>query len=160
MKSLPLWIGGLWLAGVLQAGASPHMALFGVAPDFLLIFGLTMSLHLPRPGATGIGFFAGMIYGGLAGANLTHYIISRSIACFATSWSRRLRLELNYPTVGATVLVGTVIARVFFMFTAAPQDVGGFLRDTIAEATYNGVLALPLYALVKRVMPQTSRRRI
>jgi rod shape-determining protein MreD len=160
MKSLPAIIGGLWLAGILQAGASPHMSLVGVAPDFLLIFGLGISLHTSRPGAAGVGFFAGLIYGGLAGANITHYIISRCVACFATSWSRRLRLELNYPTVAATIFTGTVIARIFFMFTAAPQDVGGFLRDTIAEATYNGVLALPLYALVKRVMPQTSRRRI
>lgn len=160
MRSIPWLIALLWLAGVLQSGVATHMTLLGVMPDFLLILCLLTSMYLNRPAAATLGFFVGLVSGGLVGANITHYIISRTVAGFGTSWSRRLRFELSYASVAATVFIGTVIARLIFMFTAAPQDVGGFLRDTIAEATYNGVLALPLYALVKRVMPQTSRRRI
>ena len=164
MKMLPWLLGGLWLFGVLQAGAAPHMyvqlSVFGATPDFLLIFSLVFSTALSRPGATALGFGAGLITGGLVAANLTHYIVSRTFTCFLASWSRRLRFELSYPTIATTVFLGTLIARILFMFTAAPRDVGLFLRDTIAEATYNGVLALPLYSLVKRVLPSPSRRRI
>ncbi len=151
---------GLWLAGVLQAGAAPHMAIMGVRPDLLLTFGLVFSLQLTRPGATGVGFFVGIIMGGLVGANLTHYIVSRMFACFCLGWSRRFRFELTYPAVGGSVFAGTMLAGLIFMFTAAPRDVGGFLGDTIIAATYNGVLALPLYALIRWVFPQPSRRRI
>lgn len=160
MRNFPWYVGGLWLAGVLLAGLSPHMEILGASPDFLLIYGIVFSTALTRPAATALGFAAGLITGGLVGANITHYILSRTFTCFLASWSRRLRFELSYPTIATTVFLGTLFARILFMFTAAPRDVGGFLRDTIAEATYNGVLALPLYGLVKRVLPTTSRRRI
>lgn len=156
-----LWIGiGLWLMGVLQAGLAPHLTLMGVRPDLLLVYGLVVSLHMTRPGSAGVGFFVGLIMGGLVGANLTHYVVSRTFACFCMGWSRRFRFELSYPSVIGFVFAGTLLANILFMFTAAPRDVGGFLRDTILAATYNGVLALPLYALMKRVLPQPSRRRI
>lgn len=156
-----LWIAlGMWLIGVLQSGLAPHMALMTVRPDLLLIYGLVVSLHMTRSGAAAVGFFVGLIMGGLVGANLTHYVVSRAFACFCMGWSRRFRFELSYLSVVGFVFAGTLIANLLFMFTAAPRDVGGFLRDTILAATYNGVLALPLYALMKRVLPQPSRRRI
>lgn len=160
MRAVPWLLAGLWLAGVVQAGVASHMSLFGIAPDFLLIYGLVVSSQLTRPGACGIGFLVGLISGGLVGANMTHYLFSRLIASFFASWSKRLRFELTFFSLAGIVFSGTLLARLLFMFTAAPPDVPLFLRDTIAEATYNGVLALPLYGLVKRVVPQSSRRRI
>lgn len=160
MKLLPWVVGGLWVAGVLQAGAAPHMAILGAQPDFLLVFAISFSLYLNRGGAAATGFYAGLIQGGLIGANLTHYIASRMISCFAASWSRRLRFEMTPATIAGTVFATTILASLIFMFTAAPRNLGGFLRDTIVAATYNGVLALPLYGLLSRVLPQPSRRRI
>ena len=90
--------------------------------------------------------------GALAGANLTHYVISRCIAGFVASWSRRLRFEMTPITVAISVAAVTVVAQIALMFIAAPTGIFGFLGDTIGSAMYNGVIAIPVYALLKRVL--------
>lgn len=142
----------LWIAAVLQQGLSPQVGLLGAQPDFLLVAVGALGLCLTRPSAAVAGFVAGVLQGALAGANLTHYVVSRTVAGFCTAWSRRLRFESTWLAVFMTIAMTTVVAQLLFMFTAAPRGIAEFLGDTIIQAMYNGVLAIPVYALLKRVL--------
>jgi hypothetical protein len=50
------------------------------------------------------------------------------------------------------VVGGTLLAYLLMMVPAPPPEVGRYLRDTIVAAMYNGVLAIPLYALLRRTL--------
>ncbi len=147
----------LWICAVLQFGLARYLAVFGAEPDFLMVAVVTISLCLPRAPGAATGFVAGVIQGALVGASLAHYAISRIIAGFVSAWSRGLRFELTAAAVGLTAVSVTIFSGLIFLFTAAPPGIVGYMGDTIGTAMYNGVLAMPLYALLKRVLHPTVR---
>ncbi len=141
----------LWLAAVLQQGLSERLAIFGVAPNFLLIALGPMAL-LSRPSVGGtMGFFAGLIQGALAGANLTHYVISRTLAGFLTSLGNQLDIRLALTVAGLACAATTFIAQLILMFLAPPSgSLIAYLFGSLGMALYNGILAIPLYSLLRR----------
>lgn len=148
---------GIWLAAILQISVAPRLALHGFHPDFLLVVLTPISLVTSRPSAAAAGFCCGLVQGALAGANLTHYAATRAIAGFAGSWSRAIGFELNIPFVAATAFLMTLLSQILWMFLAAPQGVATFLGDTIGAAVYNGLLAIPAYLLLKRILKPRAR---
>lgn len=153
-----LWVVlTLWLAAILERGLAQHIGIFGAHPDFLLLTSIVIGLGLRRSGAAMTGFLAGVIQGALIGANLSHYVISRVVAAFAAAWSRELRFEMNPAALALTIAALTILGRLTFMVTAGPKHIGGFLGDTMGTAIYNGVLAIPVYALLRRVLNPVVR---
>jgi rod shape-determining protein MreD len=159
MRSALIFVVLTWLLGVLDFGLAPHMALFGIRPDFLLLGTIIFSQLLSRPASAGVGFFAGLINGAI-GANLTHYVLSRTVTAFAGSWFRASQRGQSTVQIMVTVFIGTIFCNFIFLFTAAPHNVGRFLADTIIAAIYNGVLAAPLYALLSRYLGLNNRQRL
>ncbi|MBX7134613.1 MAG: rod shape-determining protein MreD [Fimbriimonadaceae bacterium] len=154
MKGWPAVFTGivlLWLAAVLEQGLADRMAVFGVAPNFLLVVLGPMAL-LSRPSVGGtMGFFAGLIQGALAGANLTHYVISRALAGFLTSLGNQLEIRLALVVAGLACAATTFIAQVLLMFLAPPSgSLIAYLFGSLGMALYNGLLAIPLYSLLRR----------
>ncbi|MEQ1934634.1 MAG: hypothetical protein ABL962_12290 [Fimbriimonadaceae bacterium] len=160
MKPTVLFIVIVWLMGVLDFGLAPHMPVFGVRPDFLLIATVVFSQILSRPGSAAIGFLSGLIKGAIIGANLTHYVFSRAVTAFFGSWFRSSQRGQSTLQIMVTVFIATIFCNVIFLFTAAPHNVGRFLADTIIAAVYNGVLAAPLYALLSRFLGLNNRQRL
>jgi rod shape-determining protein MreD len=148
---------GLWIAAILQQAVSPHLSLWGAKPDFILILVAPFSLFVPRKGGSALGFAGGVLQGAIAGANLAPIAISRAVAGFVGSWSRKIELERNFIVVSATTFVVSLIAGLVWMFIAAPPGVAVYLGDTIGSAMYNGVLAIPVYMLLERVLNTRSR---
>jgi rod shape-determining protein MreD len=122
-----------------------------------LVATVTLALFTNRRGAGIVGFFAGVLQGAMAGANLGAYAISRTLAGFLTGWFNGLDFD-GSPTVAAlcTVIV-TALAQVVFMFVAPTPDIGRFLLATMGMAVYNGVLAIPLYAALRCVLAPPAR---
>ena len=150
-------IVSIWLAAILQQAVAPRLSILGMRPDFLLVVLTPLSLWVPRSTAAILGFFCGFFQGAAAGANLTHYVISRTVAGFAGSWSRTVGFEINAVVVGVTAFLLTLLAQTVWMFLAAPREVLAFLGDTIGSAMYNGVLAIPVYMLLKRIVNPNAR---
>lgn len=160
MRSAIRWFWSLlllWLAGVLQQSLSQRMAIFGVPPDFLLVAMGAMALLTHRTKATSFGFLAGLIQGALSGANMAHYIVSRSVSAFAMATVSRSGLQIGLLLAGVLCAGMTVLAQFLLLFLAPPRDILSFIGATIGTAVYNGVLAMPLYALLRRFAePQTA----
>ena len=146
-----------WSAICLQVSVAPRIALFGALPDFPLIVLLAFCPAFTRVQAAVFGFFLAVGYGGTIGANLWQCVVSYSISGFVLAWINDYRVTPNVPVMFATGFFGTILARLLFMFVAAPPGIASYLGATILSALYNGVLVLPLYALLKRFLDPTFR---
>jgi hypothetical protein len=156
MKALGGFLGialGLWIAGGLQQALSGRMGIWSAHPDFFLVALASGALFASRAQAALLGFFCGLLHGALAGANLSHYVVSRTVAGFLGGWIRSTSLETNaWLAFGMGFLV-TVASRLLFMFLAPPPQLLPFLQATILAAAYNGLLVLPVYLLFRKFAP-------
>jgi rod shape-determining protein MreD len=142
----------IWIATILQQALAHRLNFWGAGPDFLLITLACLSLYSSRIGGAVIGFFCGLAMGAVTGANLSQFIFSRTITGFADAWSKSLGLEGNAITSAANAFAVTVFAQLILMFFAPPSGITAFLGATIGSATVNGVLAVPVHALLKRII--------
>lgn len=141
------------LAAALQQSVAPRMSLFGCSPDFLLVVLGPASMSVrPLSGAL-IGFLCGLVYGAAAGANLAHYAISRTLAGFFGSLSQGVDIHSGVLLAAGVTALVTIVARLTLMFLAPPPAIWPFLAATIGSALYNGVLAMPFHALLRRLFP-------
>lgn len=152
-----LVLAALWLAGGLQQVLPQRLAVFGARPDFILIALAAICPIVSRPGAIWTGFAGGVIQGAVAGANLTHYAISRIVTALALSWLPELRLESTPWLLAATGFLSTLLAQILLMFLAAPPGIAAFLGATIGSAVYNGVLMIPLFWVLGKLAPSARR---
>jgi rod shape-determining protein MreD len=143
---------GTYLAIVLQQALAPRLSLFGIAPDFGLVFVVVFGLLASRISGTVVGFAVGAMEGAIAGVNLTHYVISRVLAGFCAGSTASFGLQPNAAVAAAATAVITGAAQILLFFLAPPSGIGRFLGDTIGAAMYNGVLAIPVYALLRRIL--------
>jgi rod shape-determining protein MreD len=141
-----------WLGAALQLAAAPHMTIAGAAPDILLIVALSSAVFFqPTIGAV-LGFVGGLLHGGVAGADTSSLTISSTLVSYAAGYVSRLDLDVRPWYVGLVVLAGTVVSHLLLMIPAPPPETWPYLRATIVAAMYNGVLAIPLYALMRRTL--------
>jgi rod shape-determining protein MreD len=146
-----------YLAGALQQGVAYHFSIFGARPDFLLVAMAGLCLVGNRREAVIWGFVAGLMMGALSGANLTVYVTSRTLAGVLFGGVKMLDLQAGWATTVVSAIGITLVAEVVFLLLAPPVGVGAFLADTIRTAMYNGVLAIPVYALLSRILPAAGR---
>jgi len=142
----------IWLAAACQQALSPRMAILGARPDFFLIVLTPLALWSSRRMGTLLGFICGLVQGAIAGANLVGYAMSRVIGGFTVSWSKQIGFQPNIVVIGVTAGAATLLCQLVFMFLAPPPGVFSFLGDTIGSALYNGVLAVPVYLLLKGIL--------
>jgi len=150
-RGIAVMVVVMWLAACLQAVA-PKLTVAGARPDFLLAAMVVLSLHSRRIGGAVLGFSAGFIDGALASASLGYYTVSRTVAGFLTAWSRDLKFEQSPWLVFATTFLATALALTIRVFLPPARSIYPFATATILTATYNGVLAMPLYALLNRLL--------
>jgi hypothetical protein len=158
IKGLLVAVLLVWLSAGLNMGVSAKVSVFGANPDFLLITLAVLGLFAHRSGAALLGFFCGFVYGSLAGANLAQYCISRTLGGFLSGWLNDMGFQGSLGMAGLSAVVVTLVCQLLLMFSAPSNDVAGFLGDTIRMAVYNGILAMPYYALLSRLLePQSDR---
>lgn len=139
----------LAFAAALQGSAS-RLAVFGAMADYPLVVGCTLALFGRPAGGAMLGFAAGFLHGCMAGANLGYLASSRTLAGYAAAASRSLEVRLSPLVAASTVFACTFGAEVLALLLPPAKPLLRSLGDTIGTATYNGVLAIPLYALLSR----------
>lgn len=144
-------IAMMWIATVLQTSLADKAAVWGARPDFVLAFLAPMAL-LSRPsGGAVLGGLGGLAQGAMAGANVTHYVLSGAATGFGCAAFRLVGLEMGVILGGVVAAIATIVGQLLLMLLAPPPSIPTFLGATIGMAMYNGVLAMPLYALLKRL---------
>jgi len=148
-------IAGFWILAGLQSQAS-RLALLGVAPDFLIAWLCVLVFFCTRRQAIWLGFFTGLIHGSIAAVDLAYYAISRLLTGYIGAWAKDQSVESSPLVVFITVFVGTCFAYFIRLLLPPGHNIPAYLLDTILTATYNGVLAMPMYALLKKAIAPTT----
>ena len=141
-----------WIAAALQQAAAPHLAIAGARPDFLLVVALAASVMFPPVVAAVLGFASGLLHGGVAGSDVASLTVIRTLGAYLAGYVSRLELDVRPWYVGLVAFGGTLLASLLKMVPSPPPETWPYLRDTIFAAMYNGVLAIPLYALLRRTL--------
>ncbi len=139
-----------WVAAGLQQAAAPHLAFGSARPDLLITTALVAAVFFEPLIAATLGFVAGVLHGGVTGSDTANLAVSRTLVAYAAGYVSRLELDVRPWYVGLVVLAGTVVSYLLMMIPAPPPEVWPYVRDTIFSAMYNGVLAIPLYAMMRR----------
>lgn len=149
----------LWLASVLQLGLAPGIQIAHAPPDFLLIVLSSAGLYCSRRNTTLIGFGAGLMQGVIAGANMTLYIASRAAVGFLLGCFNTLDVEVNAVLSVISAVAVTLLAQLLLLFLGGHHGpVTPYLAGTLISAVYNGVIALPVYALLNRFLSVPNSR--
>jgi hypothetical protein len=139
----------LWLGAVLDFGAAPYLSIKGGLFAFTLTFAYLIAAYSrPAAGAL-VGFFAGVISGGLAGGGLAVHIISAVVIGFMVSKVARQPEELAaLPTAGmiGAALFMTSLIRVFIL---PAGSIGAYLIAAGLSALMSVLLAFAVYPLAR-----------
>lgn len=149
------WVlaAALYLAAAICDQAASAGQLFGAAgPDCLTVVALCVAV-ISRPAVGALaGFIAGLLSGSIIGANMAHWIITRTLAGFGVSLAIRLKVEMNAVSAALAVFVGVLVCRVSYLLLVSPPDLGPLLLQSIISSVISGLLALPVYALLSRTV--------
>lgn len=148
-----LLVVALYLLAAICDQAASSVQLFGAAgPDCLTVVALCVAV-VSRPAVGAVaGFIAGLLSGSIIGANMAHWIITRTLAGFGVSLAVRLKIEMNTVSAAIAVFVGVLVSRVTYLFLVSPPDLGPLLLQSIISSVISGLLALPVYALLSRTV--------
>lgn len=160
MRDPKLWIAaviGYWLCGGCQVVAAGRFEILSVPPDFLIA--LTCVLGLMSNSRVGmiLGAIAGILMGGITGANMWQYVLSRMLVGYSAGWIADQRFQTNPAVAGAASLIGTLVGQLVLMFIAPPAAILPFLTATIGSAIYNGVIGMVFCVIIEKLVPAKSR---
>jgi rod shape-determining protein MreD len=159
MKGLPGLMAALallFVGATLQQSLSQRMAIAGCPPDFLLAVLGPIALYSSPRGAAAAGFGSGVLMGALAGANLMHYVWSRCLAGLLAAGVERLGFRAGAGLAFLTTAIATATAQLLLLLFAPSGAILPFLGATMGTAVYNGVVAIPVYALLGRFFKPVS----
>ena len=147
----------LWIAAILNLSVATRLSVLGGTPDFPLVVLACLSLRFSRRGSTVLGFGSGLVTGVLAGANMTIYVASRCVTGFLLGWFNSMDFEATALMAAVLAFGSSIVAQLLVLFLGAyhgplPRYLGG----TISTAVYNAVIAVPVYALLRKIAA-TSR---
>ncbi|HLV78857.1 MAG TPA: hypothetical protein VKT32_01210 [Chthonomonadaceae bacterium] len=152
-----LLAAALLAAAILQCAAAGALQLWGAQPDLLTTTALTGALFCDANGGAALGFFAGLFLASLTSpphGGFGSLIVSRTLAGFGAGWLEGRLFRDNARLAIFLVALGTLLADLLF-FLFAPQPLSLRVAVTLLKtALYNGVLALPLTLLLRRLLPR------
>ncbi len=150
-------LAAIWVSTVLQQSIAHRVDILSATPDFLLITLSCLCMYTSRMGGALLGFLVGLAAGAITGANLSQFIFSRTIVGFLDAWSRTFGLDPNFIAAAVNGFAVTIVAQLILMFFAPPSGITAFLGATIVSAMVNGVLAVPVHALLRKILgPQVA----
>lgn len=147
----------LWFAGAAQDAIAFQVSIGGIAPDTILIVIVCAGLFSNKRSGAGIGFIGGVLHGAIAGGHMAAYSVTRTLIGFLIGWFNGMEFEGNEAVAFIVTAAATLCTQLTFLLLSPRGAILPFVLATIGSAVYNGVLAIPLYALLKKVLDSPRR---
>jgi len=147
----------LWVAGACQQAVAFRISAGGVGPDFPLIVVVCVGLFSARRNGAVLGFLAGLIHGAIAGGHMAAYVVTRTMIGFGVGWFNAMEFEGNVAVAFIVTAASTLATQLTFLLMNPRGSILQAVLATIGSAMYNGVLAIPLYALLRKVLDSPRR---
>lgn len=143
----------LYLAAAFQSGWWNHWVVVGCQVDAYLILVGVLAVRLDVSGSGAGGFGAGVLQGAMAGANLTHYALSRLVAGALTAWIARVLGPKSWPVALASIGIATLVGQILLLFLAAPSNISGYLIETLKTVAINVLIGAAVHGALNRIWP-------
>jgi hypothetical protein len=151
MKAL---VSALCLVAMVFSAAARHAApgalsLFGAEPDLGLAAAFALAANSRPWAGAAAGWFHGALAGWLAGSAFVAHTWAGCVVGLLTALPKRARMETSGPVSGGVVALASLVHGIALVLLAPAPDLGAQVRATILAAVYNGVLAVPIGALLR-----------
>jgi hypothetical protein len=126
------------------------MAVLGARPDLLLVAVTLLSMNRASDAAAVIGFFAGLLHGGVANTKMAAFVISRILGGISASVVGRTTMAATPLTVMASSLATTGVSSISYLLLGVPKDLLGWGLTTLGALVYNAILVVSIFWLFTR----------
>lgn len=150
MKSTVLTALALLLTASAQVALAPRMEVLGARPDLLLVAITLLSMNRSSDAAAVIGFFAGLLHGGIANTKMAAFIMSRLLGGIAASIVGRTTVTATPLTVMASSVATTGVASIAYLLVGTPRDMLAWALGALGALVYNTALVLVVFWLLGR----------
>lgn len=157
MKRWWTTVGALAAAFVLQVMFAPHMAIFGVVPNLLLLVVVTLAfVEGPSAGAIG-GFAAGLLLDLLGTAPIGAWALVLSITGYTTGMLQENLFAEGWLAPVTVAAIAGLVADTIYLIVLAVIGAGYEFWASLAQvvlprAVYNTVLVLLAYPWLARFL--------
>jgi rod shape-determining protein MreD len=162
-------IGAVIIAGILQAGLAPYLAIGGVTPNFLLLVTVTIALVEGPVAGCSVGFACGLIFDLLGSGPVGPMVLVLAVTgylagllhenMFAEGWLLPMTV-LAAAALGSEIAYGLILA----LIGSGEPFVHTFVTKMLPAAVYDTALALLVYPWLARILrqdrPMTTFRRL
>ncbi len=122
----------------------------GVTPNIAVCVLLVLSLFFGPNAGAAMGFCTGLMEASFVSDYVGSFIVTRTLAGFAVgALEERIYRDNAFVAIIAVVAGTLLIAGCFFLFAPQPHAVT-YMTRALNESIYNGVIALPLYLVIRR----------
>ena len=145
----------LFVAALLQSVCADAMGIRGAHPDLLTATAIVGALFCDANGGAALGFFAGLLHACLVTPPFGGFgslIVSRTLVGFGVGWLEERIFRDNALLSLSLVTIGTALAEGLFFLFAPQRNILHWARALGLTTLYNPLLALPLYALLRRFL--------
>ena len=108
---------------IIQQSLLGQWVVFGCSLDYVLATTMALCMLAEIGMALSIAFIAGLVYGGVAGVNVTHYIISFLCALLVLHYTTKLEIEHRAITIIFFGFLASCITKLILLFLAPPAKV-------------------------------------
>jgi rod shape-determining protein MreD len=144
----------LLVAAIVQSSAVPHVTVWGVFPDVVLVLVVTWGLEAGRREGVVWGLIGGLGVDLLSGAPMGAATVSMAAVGFLAGTARRSAFRGRAALPSLAAFVGTVVYDLLFLAIVALSGgrvlwLASLGRIVLPAALLNGVLAWPVARLAR-----------
>lgn len=157
MKRWWTTVGALAAAFVLQVMLAPHLAVFGVVPNLLLLVVMTLAfVEGPSAGAVA-GFVAGLLLDLLGTAPVGAWALVLTMTGYTSGMLQENLFAEGWLAPATIAVIAGLIAETSYLIVlaivgAGPASWGALARIVIPGAVYNAVLVVLAYPWLARFL--------
>lgn len=143
------------LGFLVQISVAPHIKLFGVKPDILLVLAIVVAIQDgPTAGAT-VGFFGGLLQDMMSPRLFGISALTKTVSAYIAGLLKDMTITYTVLLPIIITFIMTFVEQIFLILSIAVFGQEGFpvfsLLNIFLEAIYNVLIVLPLYPLMKRL---------
>ncbi len=144
----------LLVASIYQMTVASSMLIFGAQLDLVLTTAIVGSMLCDANTASAVGFTSGLFTAAMTAPPISGFgsiLVSRTIVCFLIGWLEARIVRDSAVLAPLFGVLATVLCAMLFFAFDPQKDVSHWTVVMVGSAVYNGLAALPLFWLIRRL---------
>lgn len=147
-----LLLAMLFIGALLQVAIGSQVGLRHAAPNIALTSLACACLFVDSGAAAAFGFTTGLIEASWTSVYIGTFLVSRTFTGFLIGLLEDRVFRDSIPLAIVTVVLATGVAGILFFAFAPQPHADRWFISLLGTAIYNALLAIPIYALMRKVV--------